>query len=363
MQKINAWIRLASESGIGIVSFHRLLEELGDPADFVGRGLSAVKKSRILTSEQKQSLAAVKDLEDLKRIEKIVETLNLRFLTVLDESYPHLLKTIYAPPPFIFVQGDYRPDDFLHALGVVGTRKPTPYGVDTCKKLVDGLVSAGIVIVSGLAYGIDAAAHRAALDGNGRTVAVLGTPHDLLYPPGHRDLARQVLEKGCIISECIPGRPSSKGAFPARNRIISGLSRGVLIIEGPVTSGALITARYALAQNREVFALPGDINRTNAEGPNSLIRDGARIVCGVDDLLEELGLQTDNDEQLTIFPDLTEQEEKLYKIIVEERPQIDLDSLYLKAGMTMTELNSLLLQLDIKSVIRRRPGNRIAPVY
>lgn len=211
------------------------------------------------------------------------------YLCFLDDDYPNLLRHIPDPPLTLFYRGDI---DLLRqpAIGVVGSRKPTQYGRSCCAHLVKQLVQAGIVIVSGLAYGIDGEAHQAALHAEGKTVGVLGCGIDHIYPAGHRNLYKQVETFGLIISEHPPGVRPNPGLFPERNRIISGLSLGVLVVEAAEKSGSLITADCALEQGREVFAIPGSIFSSLASGPHNLIKQGAKLVTSSADVLEELGL-------------------------------------------------------------------------
>jgi len=209
-------------------------------------------------------------------------------LTLHDPAYPALLKEIADPPPLLFVRGDpavlSRPQ-----LGIVGSRNPTPGGRSLAEDFARSLSRCGLVVTSGMALGIDAAGHRGALRGGGTTLAVAGTGPDRIYPARHRDLARAIVEQGAIISEFAPGTPALPSNFPRRNRIISGLSLGVLVVEAACRSGSLITARLAAEQGREVFALPGSIHNPLARGCHHLIRQGAKLVEDIEDIVEELG--------------------------------------------------------------------------
>jgi len=215
----------------------------------------------------------------------------IKILNISVADYPFLLKNIPDPPKELFVLGD---GDILSAkrvIAVVGTRKMTRYGQEITTKLTKELVEAGFVIVSGMALGVDGVAHQTAIDSGGKTIAVLGAGVDIIYPAQHRDLYNGILAHGgAIVSEVPPGKFVSREQFPARNRIISGLSQAVLVTEGAIKSGGLITVRMALEQGREVFAVPGPINSPMAEGTNYLIKQGARLVTDVDDILSELNL-------------------------------------------------------------------------
>jgi len=224
---------------------------------------------------------------EMERLEKE----KIKIITIQDESYPKLLKEIYAPPAILYIRGSFKPSDKF-SLGVVGTRKLSSYGQQITPKITSELSQSGLTIISGLAKGIDTIAHQAAIDNNGRTIAVLGSGIDSksVYPAINKYLAEKITENGAVISEFpINTKPLAQN-FPQRNRIVSGLSLGILVIEAPEKSGAMITARNALEQNRDVFAIPGDILSNNSMGPNNLIKMGAKLVTKTNDILEELNL-------------------------------------------------------------------------
>ncbi|MCL4440339.1 MAG: DNA-processing protein DprA [Firmicutes bacterium] len=232
--------------------------------------------------KRRESLQYGKLVEHLKK-------LNCAVFTIEDEAYPSLLKTIYDPPPAVFVRGAL-PSGEKAALAMVGSRQPTPYGLAAAESLAGELAGAGLTIISGMARGIDSAAHRGALKVNGSTVAVLGCGPDVVYPRENERLMKQILEKGAVLTEFPPGTAPKPWHFPCRNRIISGLSSAVLVVEAAEKSGALITADFALEQGREVLAIPGNINSSKSAGANKLIRQGARLITRPADVLEELGL-------------------------------------------------------------------------
>jgi len=233
----------------------------------------------------------VKRRESLRydRLIQYLNKLNCAIITIEDDTYPSLLKTIYDPPPAIFVRG-VLPTGEKAALAMVGSRQPTPYGLAAAESFAGELAGAGLTIISGMARGIDSAAHRGALNVNGSTVAVLGCGPDVVYPRENERLMKQILEKGAVLTEFPPGTAPRPWHFPSRNRIISGLSDGVLVVEAAEKSGALITADFALEQGREVMAVPGNISSAKSAGTNKLIRQGARLVTRPADVLEELGL-------------------------------------------------------------------------
>jgi len=213
-----------------------------------------------------------------------------KIYTLKDKNYPGLLKEIYDPPEKLYVEGNLSPEE-KYPLAVVGTRRPSEYGKRVATELVKNLARLGLTIISGLALGIDGLAHEAALKVGGRTIAVLGSGIDIIYPASHKKLAEDIIKSGgVIVSEYPPGTSPSKLTFPARNRIIAGLSLGTLVIEAPERSGAMITARFALEQGRDVFAVPGSISNLNSAGCNKLIKMGAKPVTRSEDVLESLGI-------------------------------------------------------------------------
>jgi DNA processing protein len=275
--------------GIGPARFNKLLERCGQPerawhaseTDLVAAGVDAKSIPALL--EKRRTLDLDAELEKLRRY-------GVRVLTLHDPDYPPRLREIYNPPALLYVRGEItRQDD--QAVGVVGTRSPTVYGRELAARIVPELVAAGLTVVSGLARGIDSIAHNAALQAGGRTIAVLGCGVDVIYPSENRRLFERILEHGAVVSEYPLGTKPDAFNFPARNRIISGLSLGSVVVEAGSSSGASITADYALEQNREVFAFPGRATDPRSAGCNRLIRDGrAKLVTCTQDILDELDL-------------------------------------------------------------------------
>ncbi|MBI4709222.1 MAG: DNA-protecting protein DprA [Candidatus Portnoybacteria bacterium] len=290
-----------------------------------------------------------KKLEELKAH-------NIDVITISDENYPSLLKEIYDPPPLLYVRGKIMPQD-ERALAIVGTRIPTLYGQQVASHLANQISQASLTIVSGLARGIDSLAHMAALQDKKRTIAVVGSGIDeqSVYPPSNRRLAQQISENGAVISEYPPGTPALKHHFHARNRIISGLSLGTLVIEAKEKSGALITAKHALEQNREVFAIPGPIYSQTSIGPNNLIKMGAKLVLGTNDILEELNLKalTEQIEIRQILPD-NEEEAKILEILGDEPTHID--KIVIETKIDTATINATIALMEIKGKIRNLGG-------
>jgi DNA processing protein len=359
LENIKSWIKLLEAPDIGNAKAVKLAKTLGQPKDFFDS--NKLDDIEFISQKAKASLREHNDPKDWNKIAELIEKFEIGFVSVIDDGYPAMLKSVYDPPPFLFYRGNYDNDLFRRTIAVVGTRKASNYGQISAKRISAKLSQNGFTIVSGLAYGIDTLSHLAAMENSGKTIAVMGTGVDTIYPPRNRELAEKILENGLLISEFIPGRKAEKWNFPTRNRIISGLSLGSFIVEGSKKSGALLTAKFALDQNRDIFALPGDINREQSAGPNYLIKLGAKIVCSVDDILEEYDLiLTDSKKS---FPKLNPDEEKLYRILIENKPEILFDSLLIKTGMSVGELSTILLTLELKSIIKKMPGNKIVPVY
>jgi len=277
-------------------------------------------------------------------------------ITILDENYPKLLKEIYDPPPILYVRGHFLSQD-EKALAIVGTRMPTPYGQQAASHLAGQIAQAGLTIVSGLARGIDTLAHLAALQNKTRTVAVVGSGIDeaTIYPPSNRKLAQQISENGAVVSEYPIGCPALKHHFHARNRVISGLSLGALIIEAKEKSGALITARHALEQNREVFGLPGPIYSQTSAGPNNLIKMGAKLVSSTQDILEELNLKnlTEQIQIRQILPD-NQEEAKILQILSDEPTHID--KIINDTKLDTATVNATLSLMEMKGKIKNLGG-------
>jgi len=213
---------------------------------------------------------------------------NIKRISLKSGEYPENLKNIYKPPSEIYICGSILPQD-KNAIAIVGTRRASSYGLEECRKLSYNLALRGITVISGMARGIDTAAHNGALQAGGRTIAVLGSGHNHIYPPENKKLYYEIIENGACVSEFKPDTRPFRTNFPRRNRIISGLAIGVVVVEAPERSGALITANFALEQGREVFAMPGNINSTKSSGTNKLIKEGAKLVEDVQDILDELG--------------------------------------------------------------------------
>ncbi len=329
-------------------SAERVLET--PPSRLVGvKGISE-KIAREIHANRYQNAA----VELLNTLDK----LKISVLTTWDEGFPELLRPIYGAPVILYYCGSILPSD-SRAVAIVGTRRPTEYGLTIASRLARELAANDITVVSGLAVGIDAAAHRGALLG-GRTIAVLGSSLDRLYPPENRELARKITRSGAVLSEFPPGTKPDAGNFPQRNRIISGLSLGIVIIEAGKKSGALITAEHALEQGREVFVVPGNITSSKHEGSHDLIKQGAKLVQSVDDILEELEPHLGNKHEIRREPEIPiplSPDEAAVVMQVTNEP-IHIDALSLRCNIPTGKLLSMLLGLELKGVIRSLEGKR-----
>ena len=275
--------------GIGARTYQRLLEQFGDATAILNASRSELSRFDFLKSDTLTQLTTARSRLDPKQIIELCEKDQIDILTLDDERYPEQLRTITDPPAVLYVKGPLLPYDFF-SIAVVGTRRCTEYGKRQTERLTAALVQRGFTIISGLAQGIDGFAHRQALNSSGRTIAVLGSGHHRLYPSAHKPLARDIIEAGgCIMSEYPPLHPTARWTFPHRNRIVSGLSLGVLVVEAPDKSGAMISARMAGEQGRDIFAVPGSIESQASSGCHQLIRDGAYLTESVDDILNALG--------------------------------------------------------------------------
>ncbi|RQD68224.1 MAG: DNA-protecting protein DprA [Tindallia sp. MSAO_Bac2] len=297
----------------------------------------------------------------LNKPEKYVETIysmigSCQIITILDEDYPMMLKNIYDPPYVLYVNGKLKPE--IPLIAMVGARKASAYGKWAASEFSKQLVQFGAGVISGLAYGIDTSSHQGALDAAGYTVSVLGCGVDHIYPASNRKIYEQIALTGAIVSEYPPGTLPQKHYFPARNRIISGLSHGVFVLEAGLKSGSLITAEFAMEQGKEVYALPGHINHGLSHGTNRLIQDGAKMVLKPEDIIDEMFskqlIQQNKRNSSQYKANLSPKELSLMSLIQEKATSID--ELVLSTGLPVSEVNSLVSVLEIKGLIQTLPG-------
>ena len=358
LNKIRAWIKLTSINGISSARAIKIVKALNDPQLWIDESDSPLVELTFVSDNMLESLHQMSDPPQWSNIADLIEQHELKFVTFFDDDYPFILKTIPDPPVWLFYQGNLQENDFTKSLAVVGTRKPSSYAIAQCKKITGELARQQLVIVSGLAYGIDAVAHRAALDNGSRTIAVMGTGAEQIYPPQHRQLAEDIKENGVLISEYLPGSVPNVWNFPNRNRIISGLSQATWVVEGGLKSGSLITARYAQNHNRPVFALPADINRETSEGSNHLIREGAFPVLESRDILQVMGISESNlPGNLPRMESLNDLEKKIYQILLSQSEEVQFDHLLVISKLKISELSTIILSLELKGFAEKAPGN------
>jgi DNA processing protein len=281
------WLSLVMVPGVGTTKFVRLLARFNSPGEVLAASEAAL--SDVVGEKLAQRIRQYGDIVDIDRQIEMMNRYGVTLITMDDPRYPPHLAEIYDPPLTLFARGELHEGDHV-AVAIVGTRKASPYGLKMAEKFGRELAARGITVISGLAEGVDAAAHRGALEAGGRTLAVLASGVDIVYPSQNADLMHNMIQRAAVLSPFPMGTKPSRGLFPYRNRMISGLSLGTVVIEAPPGSGALITARFAADQGREVFALPGQVGQANSRGPHSLIREGAKLVETTEDILVELDI-------------------------------------------------------------------------
>ena len=353
MNDLRYWIGFNRVMGIGPAKLRALLDHFGDLETAWHADSSALREAG-LDRRALEYLLAARSAMNLEAEVARVKQLGARAITWEDADYPPQLKSITAPPPLLYVKGAFTAAD-LWAIAVVGTRKATAYGRDVTRLLVGDLSRSGVTIVSGLARGIDAAAHQAALEAGGRTLAVLGHGIDFVYPPEHRQLAEQIIEHGALVTDYPVGTPPEGGNFPPRNRIISGLSLGVLVVEGDVSSGAHITADFAAEQGRDVFAVPGNILQRASRLPNTLIQQGATPVLSAEDILEQLNLTmvAQQAEAREVIPQ-DAMEAKLLELLSAE--PVHIDDIQRTTELPISKVSSTLALMELKGMVRQVGG-------
>ena len=368
--KQKLWIALTVTPGLGATRTRKLVEHFGSVERVFQASLTEVEAAGV-PAESAQSVALGKSIEQAEQQLEKAAAAGASILSIEDDGYPERLREIYDPPVVLFVRGNVQALSEA-GIAVVGTRHPTPYGLGMSERLACDLAGAGVIIISGLARGVDTAAHRGAVNARGKTVAVFGTGVDEIYPRENKKLAEQILANGgALISEFPVGTFPAPQNFPIRNRIISGLSVGVLVIEGGEFSGTRITARCALEQCREVFAVPGNVTTKNSWTPNTLIKQGAKLVATWEDVWEELPADTrlrleaqrapesSEPQTASLFgqPELPPHEQKVFSLIrADEAVQIDTLVEKLDGVLSSSELFSALFELELMGKIRQMPG-------
>lgn len=359
MTRTEAYLALNLLPKIGPVRVQRLLDHFETPESILAAKAQEILQVDGFGQDLSECVADWENRIDLTRELRRINEEELTLLTREDPLYPKLLRQIYDPPVILYVKGKLTERD-AHALGIVGSRHATQYGLATAKKFSFQLAYAGYTVISGLARGIDTAAHEGALASKGRTVAVIGSGHGQLYPPENQALAERIMSQGAVVSEFPVDRPPDKQTFPLRNRIVSGWSTGIIVVEAPSRSGALITAQQAAEQGRTVYAVPGNIDRPSSHGCNRLIQEGARLIMDGSEVLDDLNTLFPTQPKAPATPEarpaamLAGDEEKVYAML--GTTEVHINDIAASTGLAMPVVSATLMKLEMKRVVRPLPG-------
>jgi DNA processing protein len=366
--QIELWLKLIRAEGVGPTLFRRLVDYFGDIERILGASVSELTKVEGIGNKTAESIARTRNAFDAEQELGLADKLGVWVIHLHDERYPPALKAVYDPPPVLYVKGSLTRADNL-AMAIVGSRRCTHYGTEQANRFSHLLASAGFSIVSGLARGIDTAAHRGALSAQGRTIAVQGCGLANIFPPENKALFEQITENGAVISELPLGYEPLAENFPGRNRIIAGLSMGVLVVEATYRSGALISAQAALENNREVMAVPGRVDAPTSAGCHKLLKQGARLVDGIDEIMDALGHVGDGLKdhagtaaaQGTLFDvsrlNLTAEENAILKRLNSE--PVHVEELIEVTMLSAAKVHSAIISLQLKGVVKQLPGNML----
>ncbi|MFH1441066.1 MAG: DNA-processing protein DprA [Candidatus Omnitrophota bacterium] len=393
-QDLIDWLRLALLLEVGSRRGKVLLERFKTPKAVLEASLDDIAEVENIGRETAKKIVEGREKIDFCRQIELLEKNNVSIIPLDSEFYPVSLKSIFDPPLVLFVQGEILPQDYF-SIGIVGTRMSSFYGRTMAEKLSRQLVERGFTVVSGGARGVDTFSHQSALKANGRTIGILGCGLDITYPPENKNLFKKIVEKGAMVSEFPLGTPPNRQNFPMRNRIISGLSLGTLVIEAPLKSGALITVTHAIEQGREVFSVPGQADSFVSKGTNQLLREGAKLVEDADDIIEELepvlnskikefktavnqSMQRDKSlsssdliggsteqpifldspdksgNDLGISVQLSEQEAQVYNLFFDD--PLEFDDIIIKSRLPVNVVSSMLTTLQLKKLVKQLPG-------
>ncbi|MCT4618602.1 MAG: DNA-processing protein DprA [Marinisporobacter sp.] len=346
-------IWLHNIQGIGNKTLENLLKIFGSAENIFKAPAEKLSKIRGINEHVIHNIVKNRNFFYMNQLTNKIKKNNIEVMGREDGEYPENLKNIYDPPYLLYRKGDILKED-INSVAIVGARKASAYGKYVAYKLAGELVNRGITVVSGMAYGVDTMAHKGALENGGRTIAVLGCGLDNCYPKSNYRLMLEIEKNGAVLSEYSVETKPFPGNFPARNRIISGISKGVIIVEASMHSGSLITAECALEQGREVFAVPGNINSSLSRGTNKLIKEGAKLITDIEDVLEELYIETNQKGNENI--PLSDVEAKVYGVISEKQP-IHIDLLTKELSWEVNQLSSIITILQIKGLVEQLPGN------
>lgn len=359
MSNLYYWLALNSIPDIGPVMVRNLLSAFGTPENIFQMSLNELTQAAGIGKSRAARIISFNRWDFVEKEIRKAETQNVRLLTLNDPEYPDGLRQCPDAPIVLYVKGGFEPAD-KYAISIVGSRSSSDYGMQVAEKMGFQLSSSGLTIVSGMARGIDTASHKGALRAAGRTIAVLGSGIDVPYPYSNRELMESIGSSGAVITEFPFGTGPEKENFPKRNRIISGLSLGVVVIEATLDSGSLITVAYALDQGKEIFAVPGNVTSRNSRGTNDLIKRGARLVESAEEVIDELrpllkGILREDRKSL---PEMNEEEKKIHSCL--EAAPSHIDVITRKTNMTSGKALSVLLSLELKGLVRQGSGKQFS---
>ena len=340
---------------IGPVRVRNLLEQFGEATAVLAAPHKALAEVEKIGPKAADTITRWQKLADLGGELNRIDKFGASIITVDDSEYPELLREIYDPPLVLYVRGELKKED-RHAIAMVGTRQSTLYGRQTAERLARQLAASGITVVSGGARGIDSASHEGALQSGGRTIAVLGTGLDIVYPAENIKLYQSIAEQGAVITQFPFGRRGDKQSFPIRNRIVAGMTQGTVVVEANRSSGALITANFAAEYGRTVYAVPGRIDSPRSAGCHGLIKDGAQLCESAEDVLAEFANfnYSSNDQPELPLPALTPAEQTIYNVLTHEEMQQD--AIIRRSELPPAQVSVALLQLEMKKLIQQHPG-------
>lgn len=347
------WVAFSLVKGIGAVRFQALLDYFGDPQIAWNAPTQALREAG-LSDKVIENLVQLRSSLNLDQVMQHLAAKGISILLSSDEDYPKRLQEIDQPPPVLYLRGELIPEDEW-AVAVVGTRRVTAYGRQVAEDVSGTLARHGITVISGLARGVDSISHQAALNAGGRTIAVMGSGLDRIYPPENRQLAESITTNGALLSDYPPGTPPEASNFPPRNRIISGLSLAVVIVEAGQTSGALITAAFAADQGREVFAVPGNITAPGSKGTNRLIQDGAQPLLNPDQIIEslELTMVAEHRTARVVLPS-DKTEAQLFEAL--SREPLHIDEIQSRTNLPIEKVAATLALMELKGMVRQVGG-------
>ena len=352
MEEAGYWLAFSYVKGLGAVRFRKLLSFFGDLSRAWQAG-SAELQAAGLSEKNVADLSAKRNTLDPLALPDQLRTKGISFFTWLDDAYPRYLKEIAQPPPVLYCKGSITAEDDL-AVAIVGTRNVTAYGKQITQDTAEYLARNGVTVVSGLARGVDGLAHHSAIEAGGRTIAVLGSGVDIIYPPEHRKLAERIQEHGAIVSDYAPGTKPDGINFPPRNRIISGLSRGTIVIEAGEKSGALITAKFAVEQDREVFAVPGSVLSPMSRGTNDLIGEGAIPMTNPKSVLEALRVEEGSRVVKSKEPEMNDIERTVLRVLGQD--SLHIDDICVRMDLSVERLTVALTMMELKGLVVREQG-------